>query len=112
MLKEAVDERPDAMECVRILMKALYDVPLTGATRQNKLEQKVKELFAEPSEEDEDRSFMTDCFYLSLSDLVWFCFLILPLSNHFFPDRIPIRGNLVDSSESQYRFFRECGGAR
>ena len=51
-------------------MKALYDVPLTGATRQNKLEQKVKELFAEPSEEDEDRSFMTDCFYLSLSDLV------------------------------------------
>ena len=70
VLKESVEERPDAMECVRILMNALYEVPLDGVKRINELERHVRENFQNPGEDEDDRSFMTDCYYMSLSELL------------------------------------------
>ena len=52
-------ERPDAEECLRILMKLLYKIPSNGTDRLNALMEKVMD----------DIALLVECLYVSLSRL-------------------------------------------
>ena len=67
VLVESVPDRPDPIECVRILMNSLFDVPLDGVARQNELESLCRSI---SNVADEDRPLLADCLYLSLSELL------------------------------------------
>lgn len=70
MLVESVNERPNAMECVRLLMDILYGVSIDGFERQNDLERLLREECADSTEERSDSGLVMDCLYMSLGELL------------------------------------------
>ena len=94
-------ERPDAAECLRILMKVLFDIPVDDAGRVNYLTEKVMEVVDDLSTPADELALLVECLYVSLSRMfscVCFgvrCFILFPslkssLTIHCFI-RIPIR---------------------
>ena len=62
-------ERPDAEECLRILMKLLYKIPSNGTDRLNALMEKVMEVVDDLSSPMDDIALLVECLYVSLSRL-------------------------------------------
>ena len=60
-------ERPDAAECLRILMKVLYDIPLDDAGRVNSMTEKVMEVVDDLSTPEDELALLVECLYVSLS---------------------------------------------
>lgn len=60
-------ERPDAAECLRILMKVLFDIPVDDAGRVNYLTEKVMEVVDDLSTPADELALLVECLYVSLS---------------------------------------------
>lgn len=60
-------ERPDAAECLRILMKVLFDIPVDDAGRVNCLTEKVMEVVDDLSTPADELALLVECLYVSLS---------------------------------------------
>ena len=70
MLVESVNGRPNAMECVRLLMNILYGISVDGFERQNELERLLRDECANSTEERSDSGLVMDCLYMSLGELL------------------------------------------
>ena len=70
VLVESVNDRPNAMECVRLLMNILYGISVDGFERQNNLERLLRDECANSTEERSDSGLVMDCLYMSLGELL------------------------------------------
>ncbi|KNB42375.1 serine threonine protein kinase [Blastocystis sp. subtype 4] len=70
VLVESVNDRPNAMECVRLLMNILYGISVDGFERQNELERLLRDECANSTEERSDSGLVMDCLYMSLGELL------------------------------------------
>lgn len=75
-----VNQRPDANECVFLLIDLLYNIPQKGIERTNELFSRARELFLdELSYLDSDNTLLCESIVCTLANL--FCFVCLQTAN-------------------------------
>ena len=70
VLIEDVEQRPDAMQCVRLLTKLLYGIPVEGVARRSELDRLCRDTFMNTVDVANDASVLRECLYMAISELI------------------------------------------